>query len=415
MSLCASCGRTLPCGCPDPRRGAGPLSALFGVVCDRCDAYNEAERELCVQCDHSLRGAPEKPAAAPLQLTTKVIEPRQARSVSKTLIELNPLGAGPPLELVETGAPSPVAKVDSGRSPTLPAAGPPPLQLGSSPAPLQLSKPAPLQLGQSPAPLPLVRPVAPAQHCPRCGTSNPADYRFCGSCGGSLAVAAPPAIQGREPLSPGRAAARVLRGERLGQTLPLGLQSTLGRGDCEVSFPRDPYLSTSHCTLLFQLGRLHVHDEGGSSGTFVRIREEEAIEPGQYFSIGDHLLRFLGPLPGAAPAADGSQIFGGPRPPPDAVRIEEIHEGGVPGRLTVRRGPSIVFGRDESCDISFPGDRFVSSRHCSIGVGMGGKARLGDLGSTNGTFVRLPPGGERELFRGDCLRLGGEVLQLVEG
>jgi pSer/pThr/pTyr-binding forkhead associated (FHA) protein len=252
--------------------------------------------------------------------------------------------------------------------------------------------------------------------CTRCGTTNPPDYRFCGSCGAPLAQGdEPPAgVRVRQALAPGRATARVLRGERLGQILPLGMQATIGRGSCEVSFPRDPYLAAAHCTLVFEMGRLIVHDEGGSSGTFVRIYEEENLTAGDLFSIGDHLLSFASSLAIAVAAEDGTKLAGGPRPPQDAVKIEEIHEGLVPGRTVVRRGPSIVLGRDEACDVTFPGDRFVSSRHCGISVGMAGRSRIKDLGSTNGTFRRLASGGERELFKGDCIRVGGEVLQFVE-
>ena len=268
-------------------------------------------------------------------------------------------------------------------------------------------------------PVELVPPAAPqplGRACSRCGTTNPPDYRFCGSCGAPLAQTAEPptGARVRQPLAPGRAAARVLRGERLGQILPLGMQAGIGRGSCEVSFPRDPFLAAVHCTLVFEMGRLIVKDEGGSSGTFVRIYEEENLTPGELFAIGDHLLTFAGTLAVPVAAEDGTKLAGGPRPPVDAVRIEEIHEGLIPGRTVVRRGPSIVLGRDEACEISFPGDRFVSSRHCNLTVGLTGRARIKDLGSTNGTFRRLPSGGERELFKGDCVRVGGEVLQFVE-
>jgi pSer/pThr/pTyr-binding forkhead associated (FHA) protein len=86
----------------------------------------------------------------------------------------------------------------------------------------------------------------------------------------------------------------------------------------------------------------------------------------------------------------------------------------VPGRASVRLGPTLSVGRDESCDLSFAGDSYVSSRHCSITVAPGGRASLRDLGSTNGTFRRLAPRSERELLNGDCLRLGAQVLQIFE-
>ncbi len=403
MSVCASCGRSLPCGCPSPRRSESALSARFGAVCPSCDAYNAAAQSDCVQCGGSL----DAPEAASGQASAPAATPPtlEATRISK--------------------APTPPTRpeardLSTARTLLVPAeemlgqeSAPP---AGTEAAPLLLTTPAQAAPAASPAPVLLTRPAASPTACPRCGGENAPDYHFCGACGAPLA--APKAAAGAPgpaaPLAPGRAALRVLRGDRLGQSLPVGLEMVVGRGNCELSFPRDPFLAPAHCTLSFKSGRLVVRDTGAASGTFVRIREEEPLAPGDYFSIGDHLLRFLGGQPLPLTTDDGTQLFGGPRPPPEAVQIEEIHEGLLPGRACVRLGPAIVFGREESCHVSFPGDRFVSSRHCQLTVGVGGRAKIKDLGSTNGTFRKIPAGEERELFRGDCLRVGGQVLQLVE-
>lgn len=47
---------------------------------------------------------------------------------------------------------------------------------------------------------------------------------------------------------------------------------------------------------------------------------------------------------------------------------------------------SLVIGRDNSCDIVLD-DRSVSRWHVKLDVHEGGRCRLTDLGSTNGTFV----------------------------
>ncbi|MHB1847051.1 MAG: FHA domain-containing protein [Deltaproteobacteria bacterium] len=393
MSVCASCGRNLPCGCPAPRRGESALSALFGVVCPTCDGYNEPARERCVLCSASLSAAP---AATPL---APALEPTHA---SKAPVA------------PQTSAPAAAAPVARDRSAARTLLVPVEEMLGERPA----AAAAPLLLVTPPGPAPvlLTEAAASTRVCGHCGTENGLDYRFCGTCGAPLAAApAPaPAAEAQKPLDTTRLALRVLRGERRGQNVPGGLRAGIGRGGCEIVFPGDPYVAPLHCTLSVQGGRLLLRDEGAPSGTFVRIREEEPLASGDYFSIGDHLLRFLGPQPPAQSAGDGTRLFGGPRPPADAVKIEEIHEGLLPGRASVRLGPTVLFGREEGCHVAFPGDRFVSSRHCQLTVGLGGRARLKDLGSTNGTFRKLPAGSERELGRGDCLRVGGQVIQVVE-
>jgi pSer/pThr/pTyr-binding forkhead associated (FHA) protein len=65
-----------------------------------------------------------------------------------------------------------------------------------------------------------------------------------------------------------------------------------------------------------------------------------------------------------------------------------------------------VLGRDIG-DVSFPTDRSVSARHARITVEED-RAVLEDLGSSNGTFVRL--GGPATVRAGDQLLVGGQLL-----
>ena len=128
--------------------------------------------------------------------------------------------------------------------------------------------------------------------------------------------------------------------------------------------------------------------------------------------MGDRLLRYSGPLPSLPTnEPDGTQRLGAPRPQTSAVIIEEWLEGGIGGRAYVRSGPSITIGRT-GCSINLGDDPFVSQAHAELLVEQDGSARLRDLGSSNGTFVRLPPGSERELSEGDRVRMGREVLRV---
>ena len=244
---------------------------------------------------------------------------------------------------------------------------------------------------------------------------NPPQFRFCTNCGIALRPhEAAPKRSIAQPVAVGKAAARVLRGDKLGQTLTIGSQATAGRSPGPLSFPSDPFLSPIHCSFRFNVGHFLVKDEGSASGTFVRITEDEPLSPADCFAIGDHLLRFVGLIQPESRAPDGTRIFGCPRPPGLAVKIEELHEGLVPGRTSVRLGPTVTLGRDDGSDLSFAGDPYVSGSHCSVTLGQGGRATLRDLGSTNGTFRRLASASERELVRSDCIRIGSEVLQIVE-
>jgi pSer/pThr/pTyr-binding forkhead associated (FHA) protein len=96
------------------------------------------------------------------------------------------------------------------------------------------------------------------------------------------------------------------------------------------------------------------------------------------------------------------------------VLVEEWLEGGIGGRAYLRTGPSITVGRS-GCSINLGEDPYLSQAHAEIVVEAEGAAKLRDLGSSNGTFVRVPPGSECELHHGDTVRIGREVLRVEVG
>ena len=59
--------------------------------------------------------------------------------------------------------------------------------------------------------------------------------------------------------------------------------------------------------------------------------------------------------------------------------------------------------------MTFPGDRYVSGRHARVDVGEAA-VTLTDLGSSNGTFVRL--NGPTEIGPGDQVLLGMQLLRV---
>jgi len=173
-------------------------------------------------------------------------------------------------------------------------------------------------------------------------------------------------------------------------------------------FPDDPFLSALHATFFFRENKLFVRDEGGLSGTFVRIHGPEILPSGGQFAIGDRLVRFFGPL--VPPASSGPVAYGAPVPPGALYCLEELLEGGRPGRACTRPGPVLAVGR-VGCDVSFPTDPLVQPRHCEVVVDSMG-ALLRDLNTPEGTFVRLSQGAERSLIPGDMVRIGLQILKV---
>jgi pSer/pThr/pTyr-binding forkhead associated (FHA) protein len=264
-----------------------------------------------------------------------------------------------------------------------------------------------------------------ATHCPRCG-DEAGPGQFCQRCGqplgahGTQIMQKPPPARGATaffgPLSPGRAKLVLERGEGMdGATFRLNAeQVSAGRSHGMVLFPDDPCLAPHHATFFYREGALHLRDEGAPGGLYLRLRGPSApLRPGDLFVVGDRLLRFAGPLPASPPGPpDGTRRLGAPRPASPAAVVEEWLEGGVGGRVFVRGGPSITIGR-AGCAVNLGDDPYLSQAHAELVLEADGTAKLRDLGSSNGTYVRVPPRAERELHDGDCVRMGREVLRVA--
>jgi pSer/pThr/pTyr-binding forkhead associated (FHA) protein len=202
----------------------------------------------------------------------------------------------------------------------------------------------------------------------------------------------------------------------VGAVFPLDGESlAIGSEEGPLRFD-DPFLAPRHATLRFRDGGLHLRDEGAPGGTFLRLRGLSVpLRPGDHFAVGERLLRYAGPLPPPPdPAPDGTRRLGAPRPAGTAVAIEERLEGDVGGRVFVRTGPAVTIGR-AGCAIHLGDDPLVSQAHAELVVDAAGGARLRDLGSSNGTYLRLPANAERELHDGDWIRAGREVLRVACG
>ena len=270
-------------------------------------------------------------------------------------------------------------------------------------------------------------PIALQTTCPRCG-AQASHGKFCAHCGqalgarGTQVTMKPPTPGGRSAtqafgaLAPGKAKLVLEGGDAFeGATFRLDAESIeAGRTKGAILFPADPCLAPHHATFFYRGGALHVRDEGAPGGVYLRLRGLSVpLRAGDHFAVGERLLRFAGLLPAAPPPPpDGTRRLGAPRPAPPAVVVEEWLEGGAGGRVFVRSGPAVTIGRG-GCAVNLGDDPHLSQSHAEIVVEQDGTARLRDLGSSNGTYVKIPPHGERELRDGDCVRMGNEVLRVV--
>jgi pSer/pThr/pTyr-binding forkhead associated (FHA) protein len=190
--------------------------------------------------------------------------------------------------------------------------------------------------------------------------------------------------------------------------LPEGPQITVGR-DTGSIFAGDSYLSPRHASFIRRGSQLLVKDEGSLNGIYVKLKpnEPQLLEFGDVFRIGQEIVRFE-ELKGPARSNDGVERFGSPA-------------RGYIGRL------ALVIGRDttgnafpipergvhcgrERGDILFSEDGYVSGLHCKVAKAQDGRVYLTDVGSSNGTFVRLR--NERPLGPGDILLMGQQLFRV---
>jgi len=268
--------------------------------------------------------------------------------------------------------------------------------------------------------------------CTKCGTTVPPNFKFCQICGTRVVVAqdfnvetrvGPQRPTGDISNKPGRStlffggaaqAARakltLIRGDgEDGVSFTLaGTDHLAGRGECPISFPDDPFLSPIHCNFRYAKGTLVVRDEGSLNGVFVRISGSVKIEPGTTVLVGEQVLS-VQPAKGFddLPDAEGT-YYSASMMRPATIEIVQQMRGGSSGWVFRPDTETVSLGR-EGNDINFPDDPFISGRHAQLQL-TGGVLTVTDLGSRNGTFVRVT--GEHVLKHGDYVFLGQQLLRV---
>lgn len=358
------------------------------ITCPKCSKENQDHYKFCLGCGAELpRGAAPKPFSPQTPPQGVAQAPRAATPA-----------AAPTPQAAPRPAPTPSA----------------------APRPAATPAPAP-----APVPAPAPAPAAPAAAggtvtCPQCGHLNQPGNRFCASCGynvgalsGSVpappgAPAAPAAAPAATGLSVTFTALRADGTEAGSFKLPDVPTLAVGR-DTGSIFAGDSYLSPRHATFSRRNNQLFVKDENSLNGVYLKVKPNEPwpLEFNDIFRIGQEIVR-LEELKAVGTGPDGVERFGSPAK-------------GYIGRLSLMIGRDttgnafpipergVHLGRERG-DVLFSEDGYVSGLHCRIARGADGKMYLTDVGSSNGTFVRL--GKEQLVQRGDVLLMGQQLFRV---
>ena len=260
---------------------------------------------------------------------------------------------------------------------------------------------------------------AATRPCPNCGFEVPLNFMFCGACGQKLTPAgARPSTASPQAATPVAATpAPDLRARgRLTLIRPDGTEGgalDLEEGENRIGrqsgplFENDGYLSPIHAELHVKTGgHAVVRDADSLNGVFVKITGEEEISPGDTFRIGQELIRF-DTISAPAPLEDGTEIMGSPNPGYWG-RLSVIIGKDIEGSAFPLLGDAVTMGRERG-DINFPDDGYVSGLHARL-TQRAGKFYLNDLGSSNGTFLKIR--GERALQNGFFILLGQQLFRV---
>lgn len=305
-----------------------------GVVCPACNTSNEIGWSFCQQCGKRLPKSPAPPSSGELRsargLTT--VPDQQAVSGPSSAKDFRTVAEKSPAieESIKTVAEKSfqghddvtVATQSPAVEPTIEAPPPEPPKITEPPA--QQPKPAdpwanlptivteapPRPTAESPSiptsdDTPVVQPPTPTpdstQHvqsmsgilCTQCGQTSNAGSTFCASCGAPIlfgktmviaSESAQSAVRGRLHL--------VMEGGAPGDVYELGEETLIGRSTGDITFPHDGFMSGRHARIVKRGDAFTLSDEGSRNGTFIKLKGEMELEPGDMILIGKQLFRF---------------------------------------------------------------------------------------------------------------------------
>ena len=186
----------------------------------------------------------------------------------------------------------------------------------------------------------------------------------------------------------------------------------IGRTGADIAFDDDRFLARQHARIeRGGDGAIKIHPLDTLNGVFRKAGAPVELVDGMTILIGREVLRYERVDPEEAKLhaliRHGVALFGSPPREPWGRFVQLVPSGGY---RDVRHltGNEVVLGREEG-DIVFRDDAFMSRRHAAV-TWDGKRSQITDLGSSNGTFVRIA--GPTALNHGDHVRLGDQLLRI---
>lgn len=180
----------------------------------------------------------------------------------------------------------------------------------------------------------------------------------------------------------------------------------------DLRFPADPFVSPRHCRITLVEGGVGLQDLDSRNGVYARLREGVAVYPGDFFLLGNQLLRLDRADPKhEKPGEHDVRGFGTPAKPAWAV-LTRICVGEIDDDRYHLRGTEMIIGREDG-DIVFPQDGFLSRQHARVRMDVRDNSMtvmLEDLDSANGTYLRIRR--TATITSGGMFRVGDQIFRV---
>ncbi len=177
---------------------------------------------------------------------------------------------------------------------------------------------------------------------------------------------------------------------------------SIGRSDGDLKFT-NPSMESPHARLLVENGNPVIEDSSRKNGVFLQILAVHQLRNYDVIRMGAVFLRFVEQHSGTRGDLAGLSA-------PQAILALLNSEGSETGKRYPLGEREVRFGRVHA-DHVFSDDRFMSKTHLRV-FRQEGFCFIQDLGSTNGTFLKIR--GRAIVPPGALLYLGGETFRLVE-
>ena len=304
-SFCQQCGKRLPKSPPPPSSGELRSARGLTTVPDQqavSGASSEQDLRTVAEkspaAEQSLKTVAEKSLAADESIET--VAEKSVQADEATIIVADKSPAVEPESPVEAPSPAPANIVEQPLSKSDPWADLPTVVVEAPPRPT-----ADTPVPAAPSEEQSVQPSAPApdstQHvqtmsgvlCTQCGQTSNVGSTFCANCGAPIIFGKTMVISSEAVSSSVRGRLHlVMEGGKPGDVYELGGDTLIGRSSGVITFPHDGFMSGRHARIVRRGATFTLTDEGSRNGTFIRIRGEIELEPGDVILVGKQLFRF---------------------------------------------------------------------------------------------------------------------------